>query len=386
MYGAAPDAILACVKERNTGDSKDIGRKNRRDTLIIIGVVIVLAAIAFVAVRWVVPLLQGGYYSREPYQKEEYILDDYITITAYGEDKATVEGAVDDAFRELAEVEDLADRYDEGSEISRVNAAAAAGPVVVSEELWEMIATGMDINEASGGLFDITVGPLIDVWDVVGRSERGDTPPTQEEIDRAMELVGADKLVLDEAARSVYFTREGMIVDLGGLAKGYALDRAAEALRSGGVESGVISMISTSMTLGDKPRDAGGPEWNIAVLNPRGEGFLATLALPGDTYISTSGDYQRFFEYEGVRYHHILDPRTGYPAREAIAVTLLGGRDGAWSDAMSTAAFIMGYPEGLDWAEGVGGADGVMVDDEGDVHVTPGLGDAVEIVTEKVSP
>ncbi len=352
----------------------------------IIGVVLVLAAIAFMVVRWVSPRLAGGYYIREPFQREEYILDDYITITAYGEEKVAVEDAVDAAFAEISKVQDIADRYVQESEISRVNAAAAAGPVAVSDELWEMITAGMEVYAASGGLFDITVGPLIDVWDVVGRSERGDPPPSQGEIDRAMELVGADKLVLDDAARSVYFSREGMILDLGGLAKGYALDRAAEALRAGDVEAAVINMISTSMTIGSKPESAGGPDWRIAVLNPRGEGYLAMLTLPGDSYISTSGDYQRFFEYGGVRYHHILDPRTGYPANEVMAVTLLGGRDGVWSDAMSTAAFIMGYPDGLDWALSTGGADGVMVDKEGAVHTTPGLDAVVETIEQNVGP
>lgn len=372
------------MDERNPCDQKEIGRKNRRDTLIVIGVVLALVVIAFLLVRWISPRLDSGYYSREPYQREEYILDDYITITAYGEDQHGVEEAVDAAFQEISEVQDLADRYDPESEISRVNDAAAAGPVVVSEELWEMIATGMDINKASGGLFDITVGPLIDVWDVIGRGESGEPPPSQEKIDQAMELVGADKIVLDEAAQSIYFSREGMIMDLGGLAKGYALDRAAEMLRSRGIEAAVVNMISTSMTLGDKPQSAGGPDWNIAVLNPRGEGYLATFSLPGDTYISTSGDYQRFFEYGGVRYHHILDPRTGNPAREAIAVTLLGGRNGAWSDAMSTAAFIMGYPDGLDWAKSAGGADGVMVDSEGVVYITPGLDAMVKTIEQSV--
>jgi thiamine biosynthesis lipoprotein len=374
------------VNESDKRGQEEIGRKNRRQTLVIIGAVVVLLAIAFLVVRWVSPLLGDGYYIREPFQREEYILDDYITITAYGEERVAVEEAVDAAFAEISKVQDVADRYMEESEVSGVNAAAAAGPVAVSDELWEMITVGMEVYEESGGLFDITVGPLIDVWDVVGRSERGDPPPSQEEIDGAMDMVGSDKLVLDETEKSVYFTREGMILDLGGLAKGYALDRAAEALRSGGVEAAVINMISTSMTLGNKPESAGGPDWRIAVLNPRGEGYLAMLTLPGDTYISTSGDYQRFFEYGGVRYHHILDPRTGYPAREAMAVTLLGGRNGAWSDAMSTTAFIMGYPDGLDWALSAGGADGVMVDKEGAVHTTPGLDAVVETIEQKVGP
>jgi FAD:protein FMN transferase len=357
------------VNNRNACDERYMGRKNRRDTLVLIGVVLVLAALAF----FLAILLNPGY-SREPYQQREIdVLDDVVTITAYGKNQSRVEGAVEDAFGEIYRVDEIADRYNPDSEIARLNASAAAGPVAVSEELWEMIAAGMEIHEASGGLFDITVGPLVDLWDVTGRAERGDAPPSQEEIGRAMELVGVDKLVLDEEAHSVYFTREGMILDLGGLAKGYALDRAKEALISRGIEAAVIDMISTAFVLGDKPEGAGGPQWKFAIQDPRAEGRLAELLLDGNTYFSTSGDNQRNFEYEGVTYHHILDPRTGYPARRAISVTVVGGENGAWSDAMSTAAFIVGYPDGLRWAEDVEGVGIVLVDPDGFTHVTPWL-------------
>ncbi len=368
------------MNNRKACDEKSLGRKNRRDTLVVIAVVVALGALAV----FLVILLNPGY-SKEPYRRQEYVLDDYVTIVAYGKNQSQVEGAVDAAFQELFRVEALADRYDPESEISRVNASAASGAVVVSDDLWEMFATGMELYEASGGLFDITVGPLVDVWDVIGRGEHGDAPPTEEEIKRAMESVGADMLVLDEAAHSVSFSREGMIVDLGGLAKGYSLDRAEEVLLARGVESGIIDMISTSLTLGDKPGAAGGPNWQIAISNPRGEDYLATFSFPGRNYISTSGDNQRYFDYGGVRYHHIIDPRTGYPARGAIAVTTLGARNGAWADAMSTAAFIMGYPDGLKWVEGLD-SEALMVDPEGYVHITPGLEPSLTNLMESVTP
>ncbi|MDD3719030.1 MAG: FAD:protein FMN transferase [Actinomycetota bacterium] len=362
-------------------DEKGLGRKNRRDTLLVIGAAIVMAGIAVALAIWLNP----GY-SSEPYKRQEYVLDDVVTITAYGRNQSQVEGAVEEAFREVFRVEEIADRYDPESEIARVNATAAAAPVYVSDELWQMIVTGMEIYEASGGVFDITVAPLVDVWDVVGRDERGDPPPSGEEIGGILPLVGADRLVLDETAHSVFFSRSGMGIDLGGIAKGYALDKAAEALTSRGVDAAIIDMISTSMTLGEKPKPAGGPDWLIAISNPRGEGYLATFSLPGRTFISTSGDNQRYFEYGGVRYHHILDPRTGYPAQGMIAVTVIGGGSGAWSDAMSTAAFTLGYPEGINWLEGLGDAETLAVDPEGSVHVSPGLEGTSGSVVETVVP
>jgi len=362
----------------DSADEERIGRKNRRDTLVVTAVFLALVVAAFLGVK----LFNPGY-SREPYRRVEFVLDDYVTITVYGKDQSRVEEAVDAAFRELFRIQDIADRYRSESELAGVNREAASGPVRVSDELWEMLETGMEIYRASGGAFDITVGPLVDLWDVVGRGEKGEPPPSEEEIARAREAVGADKLELDAAARTVRFAHPGMVIDVGGLAKGYALDRAAGVLRSRGMTSGYVSMISTDLTMGEKPSAAGGPLWRIAVLDPRGEGYLATFLLTAECYVSTSGDYQRYFEYRGVRYHHILDPRTGYPARGAISVTVVGGRDGAWSDGLSTAAFVKGYPEGLQWLQAAQGVECLMVDASGVVHTTPGLHSLLEELKER---
>lgn len=376
--GAFISAILPCVEEPKAIDEKSLGKKNRRDTLLVIGVALVLIAGGF----FVSKLLDPGY-SREPYRRVEYVLDDYVTISAYGKDRKRVEEAVAAAFDEIYRVQDIADRYKEGSELYELNAAAASGPVAVSDELWAMIETGREMYEASGGLFDITLGPLIDVWDVLGRGSAGAPPPSEGEIAQALGKVGMDKLVLDAEARSVFMSRPGMAIDLGGLAKGYAVDRAAEALRAHGIEAAVVDMISTSLVLGDKPGDRG-PQWTIEVLNPRvQDGMLARLSLSGGAYISTSGDYQRYFEYNGVRYHHILDPRTGYPAVGTMAVTVVGGRDGAWADAMSTAAFIMGYPEGSRWIQAQG-AEAMLVDSGGAVHATSGMEERLTSMVERV--
>jgi thiamine biosynthesis lipoprotein len=343
------------------------GKRNRRDTLLVIIIVLVLVPLTVFLVR----RLDPGY-TREPLVVERYLLDDMVTITAYGKDRRKVERAVEDAFRAMERVQDVADRYREGSELYAVNREASEGEVAVSDDLWAMLQVALEVYRSTGGAFDVTVGPLVDLWDVRGKAERGGPPPSREEIERVLPLVGMDKLDLDPVRRTVRFKVPGMSLDLGGLAKGYALDRAVDALRAEGVNSFVVNMVSTSAVVGEKPRLAGGPGWKVAVQNPRGEGFLGVLNFTSDAVVSTSGDYQRYFEYEGVRYHHILDPRTGYPASGLASLTVLGGTDGVHSDAYSTALFILGLERSLEWLGNREGLEAVLVTPDGAVHTTPG--------------
>jgi FAD:protein FMN transferase len=368
------------VNEQKESEHKRLGSKNRRDTMIIIALAVVLIVIAIFVAKWLDP----GY-SKKPYTwEEDDLLDDRIIITAYGKNRSQVEDAVEAAFQEIRNIDAISDRYDPESEISVLNANAAMGPVIVSEDIWEMISSGMDAYTASGGLFDITIGPLVDLWDITGRSGRGDPPPSDQEINQAKDKVGGNLLVLNGTDHSVYFSKQGMAIELGGLAKGYAVDKATQAMRSRGIEAGVINMVSTIEAIGDKPASAGGPEWEVYIANPRGGEHFGSLHLPGNIFISTSGDYQRFFEYNGVRYHHILDPRTGYPARGTISDTVIGGSSGVWSDIMSTVVFIMGYPNGLSWAKSVGNAETVLVDSEGKVYTTPGVEPWVESLQQQI--
>ncbi len=181
-----------------------------------------------------------------------------------------------------------------------------------------------------------------------------------------------------------------MILDLGGVAKGYAADAAKRILLEQGIQSGFIDMVSTTVTIGEKPREAGSTDWRIGVTNPRAEGeSLGMLTVKGGFYLSTSGDYQRFFEYDGVRYHHIFDPATGRPATASISdsVLLLSPTEtgGAETDILSTALFVMGYPRAMEWAE-AHGYELMIIDSGGNVHTTPGMDAVLDLYAWQVTP
>ena len=355
-------------------DKKELVRKNRRETLLIIVGLLVAVPLVILLFAW---LGKGSGYLEEPYSRTEYILDDSIKMVLYGRDARVVEDAADAAFAEVRRLDGVFNRHDPASELAAVNRDAHAAPVRVSDDLFAVLALSKRFHAETGGSFDVTLGPVIDLWDVVGRRERGLGPPSDAEIEEALSRCGDEYMVLNEADRTVYLAKEGMIIDLGGVAKGYAADLAVKVLKQEGITSGFVDMVSTTLTIGEKPREAGGPDWRIAVINARDPGsYLGQLTLEGDTCLSSSGDYQRYFEYGGVRYHHIFDPSTGRPATASISDSVLipssSETGGAETDILSTALFVMGYPQAVEWAEGHG-YELLIVDAQGAAHTTPGM-------------
>ncbi|MHB8780423.1 MAG: FAD:protein FMN transferase [Candidatus Geothermincolia bacterium] len=352
---------------------EELGRRNRRDAVVAIIILVVIVGGAI----WVVRTFNPGY-SREPFRRTEYLLDTQIALAAYGKDQRLVEETVEAALQEIRRIDVMTDRFDPESELSRLNRSAAAGPVPVSEDLFEMLARSMEMYHASGGAFDVTQGTLSDLWDVNNRV----APPSDAEIAAAMAKAGARHLRLDAEAGTVSVDLPGLIIDLGGVAKGYAVELASARMRVDGVTAALIDSVSSSETLGRKPDDT---DWIIAVTDPRDANrHLARLSLPGDSSISTSGDYQRYFEFEGIRFHHILDPATGRPSAASMSVTVIGATGSTEADMLSTAAFILGYPRGLELLL-ARGAEGILVDVAGVVHVTPGLSGRLELDREVVT-
>lgn len=245
-------------------------------------------------------------------EKSAEKMDTVMTLTAYGENAGK---AIDAAYDRIDEIEQMASSSISTSDVSKINKAAGKSYVKVHPEVLKMIKTAVQYSELSDGAFDITVRPLIQLWGIGTKNER---VPSASEIKKVLPLVGYKNISIDEKNSSIKLMKKGMSIDLGGIAKGFATDETEKIFKKYGVKSAVISLGESSIyTLGSKP---GGSVWSVAVINPRdteSSSYLGILHLP-EIALATSGDYQRYFIKNGKRYHHILNPFTGYPAESGI--------------------------------------------------------------------
>ncbi len=277
--------------------------------------------------------------------------------------------AADAVFAIFTDVDARMSEWKETSPLSEVNRSAGVTPVAVPDDLRSVLQRGVEIGELTDGAFDVTWAALWGLWDF--RAERP-TPPDPAEAARRCALVDFRQVQIDADAGTVLLLKPGMKLGLGGIAKGWALDRAAAELRRRGYDRFLMSGGGQVTVAGGRP---GGGPWRVGIRDPRaGPEVSFAMVRLADGSVSTSGDYERFFVSGGVRYHHILDPRTGYPARGLRSVTAVT-TDGTLADAMSTAIFVLGAERGLAIAEQTDGLDVVLVDEQGRVSRSSGLGD-----------
>lgn len=266
-------------------------------------------------------------------------LDTIITIKLYGEEDTSM---IDDSFSRIEELEKMLSVHLEGSDLAKVREEAGDSAVKVQPETIEVMEAAIQYAEFSQGRFDPTAGPLIELW--------GIDPPeghvaTEDELAEVLPLIDYQKLMVDGEAGTIYLQDEKMIADLGAIAKGFIADKVKEQLVDAGVTSGIINLGGNVLLVGGKPD---GSDFRIGVQDPdslRGE-YLGIVSLK-DESIVTSGDYERFFEADGKKYHHILDPSTGFPAENSLrSVTIISPKstDG---DALSTTCFLLGLDEGI---------------------------------------
>lgn len=261
------------------------------------------------------------------------LLGTVVTVTIAGSNN--VVESFNTAFGEIEKVQKSFSIYSPESEISRLNREAYTGAVSVSEELFSVIDFSLEVSERTGGAFDITFASMGKLWDF---SQEEFILPDNETVKRLLPLVSYKNVVLDEKRRSVKFLKRGTGIGLGAVAKGYAVKRAVTALRGRGVKGAIVACAGDIQVIGNN----NGKCWKAGIQDPRGESVIATFLMNDGDSVSTSGDYERFRIVNGRRYHHIVDPSTGYPAESGLISVTVFSRDPLVSDAYSTAFFVSG--------------------------------------------
>ena len=292
------------------------------------------------------------------YEKIVYAMDTIMQLDIYSADPEISQKAEDEIMR----LDKMLDRGDQESEIYEMNHAEEA--VTVSDEIVEIISMARDVSVKSGGAFDITIAPVMDAWGFYSKNYH---VPSDDELDVLLEKVDYSKILLEGNTVTV---PDGMELDLGGIAKGYTSDRLMKLFRREGVHSAIVSLGGNVQAFGRKPD---GSLWRVAIQDPgKPDSYIGSLSIENMAVV-TSGSYQRYFERDGVTYHHIIDPSEGRPADNGLSSVTIITESGMLGDALSTALFVLGLDDAVDYWHTYGGFQAVFVDNNGKIYITAGL-------------
>jgi thiamine biosynthesis lipoprotein len=316
------------------------------------------------------------------YRKSKILMDTLVTVTGVSNSKENAEKAIDAALAEIEKLDRLLNFFSPESEVSHINKSAGISVIKVSPDMLDVLDMSLMVSKNTEGAFDVTIGPVITLYDFYKKIK-----PEESVIKKNLSFVNYKDLIIDRNESTAFLKKRGMLIDLGGISKGYAADKAVEVLKRNGIHAGLVSVAGDIKAFGLKPD---GRPWKIGIRNPRipsnpplvkgGEGgfaddIMATIELR-DMAISTSGDYERFFILNGRRYHHLLNPKTGCPAEKTQSVSIITNR-AVFTDAFATGIFILGPEKGMRVLEKLG-FDGLIVDSQGKVHITPNIRGKVE--------
>lgn len=288
-----------------------------------------------------------------------------ITQRIYSRNAKIVSNIVNEEIKKL---EEMMSFFKTSSDVSKLNNAAGISMVSLDTNTFNVIKNAKIFSESCNGAFDITIGALVKLWGIFTETE---AVPQQTQIYKALELVNYKDIILDEEMNSAMLLNKGEMIDLGAIAKGYAADKALEIYQKCGIESAFINLGGNVHALGNKPD---GSPWKIGLQNPwspRGD-FMGVIDITNKTVV-TSGDYVRYFEKDNKKYHHILDPRTGYPADTKVVSATIVGDNSMQADALSTAVFILGVEKGMELIKNFKGLEAIFITQDKKVHITEGL-------------
>jgi FAD:protein FMN transferase len=293
-----------------------------------------------------------------------------VELTAVAPSDAIAQEALTAGFQEIRRLENMLSTWIETSELSRVNQTAGLEPVGVSAETFDLLRRALEAAEYTEGGFNIAIGPAVQLWNI----PEAPRIPSAMELEIAAQSVDYRRIHLDQTRRTVFLEKPGMRIDIGGIGKGLAAEKAAAVMRAIGATGGLVAVAGDFRVFG---RRADGTAWPIGIQHPRESGKILATLDANDEAISTSGDYERYFIKDGVRYHHILDPKTLQPARLCQSVTIIAP-DATTADALATGVFVMGPVRGLALVERLG-VGAVIVDAQGVVIVSSRPRDRVKL-------
>lgn len=304
--------------------------------------------------------------TNEMFEADGFAMGTVISQKVYG---AKGQVAMDETMEKIGSLEGLLTFNASEGDIYKLNENAGKTNVELDPETITIIKKSQQVSELSKGAFDITVGPLVKSWGIGTKQEY---VPTVDELQSLLPLINYKDLDFDD--RSAGLKKAGQMVDLGGIAKGYAGDVAIQIYKNNGIQSGFISLGGNVVTLGNKPD---GSQWKVGIRNPRPSGDqgseIVGFVKVTDKAVVTAGDDQRFFEKDGQRYHHILDPHTGYPAKSDLMSVTLITDSSLDADALDTAVFILGLEKGKELIQQYGGVEAVFITTDKKIYVTEGL-------------
>lgn len=310
------------------------------------------------------------------FKRAAFTMGSLMEITAYGDDDKRVDNAISKAFSEVKRLDNLMSNYKQDSELSRINREAVKGPTSCDPELIYVIEQSLLYSQITGGAFDITVYPIVNIWGFFGNPNGdiiGDIP-AEKGLKGLLSAVSYKNIIIEDkdsnghgnrGIKTIFFKNPLTQIDLGGIGKGYAVDRVSDILKKEGISSALINFAGNIYAFGSPPRR---DEWIVGVRDPKdSQNVIATFKIK-DKGVATSGNYERFFVKDGKQYSHIIDPRTGRPVEGVLSVTIMAD-NAITADALSTGVFVLGPDDGLKLIERLDNVEGIIISEDKDSHI-----------------
>jgi len=301
-----------------------------------------------------------GCTAQQPYKRTLKLMGSRFDITVVANDSLQANKHIDTAVAEISRIEKLISSWDDNSQTSEINRNAGAKPVKIDKELFNLIERAIGISKLTDGAFDISYASMDRIWQFDGSMT---VMPSEKEIKSSVEKIGYQNIVLDKKNSTVFLKLEGMKIGFGAIGKGYAADKAKTLLISKGVPSGIINASGDMNTWGKQPN---GNDWKVAITNPMDKNKVFALLPITNGAVVTSGNYEKYVNFNGKRYTHIIDPRTGYPSTGIISVTVFAPK-AELADALATSVFVMGKEAGLDRINQLPKIECIIIDDKGNI-------------------